>query len=89
LGERYRFAKKRVSTRKKDGNETYSYQYSDAIAGGGRKVRVNFADGEEMVGYTQGYSPDRSGFFFIPADLGGNNEKVFVVVSSTTEVEFI
>ena len=72
-----------------DGDESYSYSYSDAITGGGRKVRVSFADGEEMVGYTQGYSPNRSGFFVVPADLGGNNEKVFVVVSATTEVQFI
>jgi len=72
-----------------DGDESYSYSYSDAIIGGGRKVRVTFIDGEEMVGYTQGYSPNRSGFFITPADLGGNNEKVFVVVSATTEVQFL
>jgi len=72
-----------------DGDESYSYSYSDAITGGGRKVRVSFVDGEEMVGYTQGYSPNRSGFFITPADLGGNNEKVFVVVSATTEVKFV
>jgi len=72
-----------------DGDESYSYSYSDAITGGGRKVRVGFADGEEIVGFTQGYSPNRSGFFITPADLGGNNEKVFVVVSATTEVQFI
>jgi small nuclear ribonucleoprotein (snRNP)-like protein len=72
-----------------DGDESYSYSYNDEITGGGRKVRVSFADGEEIVGYTQGYSPNRSGFFITPGDLGGNNEKVFVVVSATTEVQFI
>ena len=72
-----------------DGDESYSYSYSDAITGGGRKVKVSFVDGEEMVGYTQGYSQNRPGFFTIPADLGGNNEKVFVVVSATTEVQFL
>jgi len=72
-----------------DGDKTHEYSYSDTITGGGRKVRVSFADGEEMVGYTQGYSPNRSGFFITSADLGGNNERVFVVVSATTEVQFI
>ena len=72
-----------------DGDESYSYSYSDVITGGGRKVKVSFVDGEEMVGYTQGYSPNRLGFFITPADVGGNNERVFVVLSATTEVQFI
>jgi hypothetical protein len=50
---------------------------------------VDFADGEEMIGYTQGYSPDRPGFFLIPADLKGNNEKVFVVKSATRKIQFL
>ena len=29
----------------------------------GRKVQVEFADGETIVGTTQGYQPDRPGFF--------------------------
>jgi small nuclear ribonucleoprotein (snRNP)-like protein len=72
-----------------DGDSSYSYSYSDVITGGGRKVKVSFVDGEEMVGYTQGYSQNRPGFFITPADLGGNNEKVFVMVSATTEVQFL
>jgi hypothetical protein len=72
-----------------DGDKSYSYSYSHAINGGRRKVRVSFADAEEMVGFTQGYSSDRSGFFIISADLNGNNEKVYVVMSATTEVQFI
>ncbi len=72
-----------------DGNTSHEYSYNDAIAGGGRKIKVDFADGEEMIGFTQGYSPDRPGFFLIPADLEGNNEKVFVVKSATTKIEFL
>jgi len=71
------------------GNKSHEYTYDDTVNGGGRKIRVSFADGEVMDGHTQGYSPNRSGFFMIPTDLGGNNVKVFVVVSSTTEVKFI
>jgi len=46
-----------------DGDKTHEYSYSDTITGGGRKVRVSFADGEEMVGYTQGYSPNKYNSF--------------------------
>jgi hypothetical protein len=56
---------------------------------GGRKIRVNFKDGEVMVGTTQGYQPNRPGFFVIPADLQSNNERCYVVTSATTAVSFI
>jgi hypothetical protein len=72
-----------------NGDTSYEYSYRDTIAGGGRKIKVDFADGEEMIGYTQGYSPDRPGFFLIPADLKGNNEKVFIVKSATRKIEFL
>ncbi|MFC1896735.1 DUF6982 domain-containing protein [Thermodesulfobacteriota bacterium] len=72
-----------------DGDKSYEYSYGDTIAGGGRKIKVDFADGEEMIGYTQGYSATRPGFFLIPADAKGNNERVFVVNSATRKVEFL
>jgi hypothetical protein len=72
-----------------EGDESHEYHYSDAVPGGGRKIRVVFADGEEMVGYTQAYSPNRPGFVMTPADLEGNNERVFVVISATAEVEVL
>ncbi len=55
----------------------------------GRKMRVRFKDGEEMVGTTQGYQPSRPGFFMVPVDAETNNERCFVVSSFTTEVTFI
>jgi hypothetical protein len=39
------------------------------------------------VGYTTGYSPDRTGFYMVPADLKGNNERIFVVASATEAIE--
>lgn len=72
-----------------DGDKSYEYSYDDVVTGGGRKIKVDFADGEEMIGYTQGYSPDRPGFFVIPADLGGNNERIYVVKSATTKIQFL
>ena len=72
-----------------EGNQSHEYSYTDKIAGGGRKMIVEFSDGEEIVGYTQGYSPDRPGFFLIPADIQGNNERIFVVQSATKTVRFL
>jgi hypothetical protein len=59
------------------------------LAGGGRKIQVRFLDGETIVGYTMGYSPDRTGFFLVPADSKGNNERIFVVKSATEKVEMM
>ena len=72
-----------------EGNKNHQDKYEDNVAGGGRKVKVNFSDGETVVGYTLGYSPDRPGFFLTPADLKGNNERIFVVKSATEKIEFL
>ncbi len=55
----------------------------------GRKIRVVFSDGETIVGTTQGYQPNRPGFFVVPADAGSNNDRCFVVTAATREVSFI
>ena len=55
----------------------------------GRRIRVVFKDGEVMVGTTQGYDRSRPGFFLVPVDAGGNNERCFVVVAAANEVGFV
>ena len=72
-----------------EGDKTRQDKYDDEIAGGGRKINVEFIDGEVIKGYTLAYSPDRHGFFITPADLKGNNERIFIVKSSTRNVKFI
>ena len=72
-----------------DGVEGRQDAYDDVIAGAGRRMEVTFSDGEEMIGYASSYSPDRTGFFLVPADLGSNNDRVFVVASSCEDVEFL
>jgi hypothetical protein len=57
--------------------------------GFGKKMRVEFEDGETLVGYCQGYSPDRPGFFLFPADPGSNNDRIFVVTAATRSAAFI
>ncbi len=71
------------------GNKNHDDNYNDEIAAGGRKIRVRFFDGETVVGYTLGYSPDRQGFYLSPADLQGNNERIFVVKSATEKIELL
>ena len=71
------------------GNKDHKDNYNDQIAAGGRKIKVLFIDGETVIGYTVGYSPDRQGFFMTPADLQGNNERIYVVKSATEKVEFL
>ena len=63
-----------------------SSQFSATRPALGRKIRVVFADGEEIVGTTQGYQPNRPGFFVFPADAGSNNERCFVIAAATSRV---
>ena len=52
----------------------------------GKKITVVFADGETMVGTTQGYQPGRPGFFMVPADPDSNTERCYVVAAATSSV---
>jgi hypothetical protein len=72
-----------------EGDKQHRKSYADKVPGGGRKIQVRFSDGETIVGFTTGYSPDRPGFYMVPADLKGNNERIFVVVSATEAIEMI
>ncbi len=76
-------------TKDHDGDAGRQDSYDDVVAGGGRRMKVTFSDGEEMIGYVSSYSPGRAGFFLVPADLKNNNERVFVVASSCKDVEFL
>jgi len=55
----------------------------------GRKIRVLFKDGEVIVGTTNGYQPDRPGFFVVPADPKSNIERCFVITKATREVKLL
>lgn len=72
-----------------NGNKEYQYDYSHEIRGAGRKLRVEFNDGEVVVGFSLAYSADRLGFFLTPADVDGNNERIFVLNDASKSVEFI
>jgi hypothetical protein len=72
-----------------EGNKNYKYKYQDVMPWGGNKIKVEFNDGEVLIGYAQNYLLGSLGFFVTPADIKGNNKRVFVVNSSTEKVTFL
>ena len=52
----------------------------------GKKLAVQFTDGELVCGYSMSYSPYRDGFFLIPADPGSNNVRVFVIAAADAQI---
>jgi len=55
----------------------------------GRKIAVSFWDGETIVGKTEGYNPQKLGFFMVPGDPASNNIRVFVVNKNAQQVRFV
>jgi len=64
-------------------------QFPEGKSSGGRKIKVEFKDGEVLMGTTQGYDPKRPGFFIVPADTNSNNDRCFVIASATQNVSFV
>ena len=54
----------------------------------GKKVKVEFNDGETLYGLTLGYSPQRKGFFFTPLDPESNNERIFAILTAVKDITF-
>lgn len=54
----------------------------------GRKIQATLADGEVIIGTTQGYRAGGPGFYVTPADPRANNAKIFLVSSAVRQVRF-
>ena len=54
----------------------------------GQKTVVEFKDGEKIWGFTEEYTSDARGFYFIPADPKENNTRIFIVNSSVKQINF-
>ena len=71
-----------------EGNECYSekkgFFHGNAQ---GKKVVVEFCDGEVIFGHTLSYATRGLGFFMFPGDPECNNSKVFIVHSATKRVK--
>ena len=72
------------------GNPAYTERnaFTSASRPTGKRVRVEFEDGEVLVGTTMGYRPDRPGFFLEPADPASNNERCYVLAAATRDISF-
>ncbi len=55
----------------------------------GRKIEVTFADGEILTGFSVAYNPKGVGFFLQSGDVGGNNERIFVVNRNAKQVRVL
>jgi hypothetical protein len=55
----------------------------------GRKIQVEFSDGELLMGSTEGYAPNRLGFFIFPANANSNILRAFVINANVKEVKWI
>jgi hypothetical protein len=55
----------------------------------GRKIEVTFRDGEIILGKTEGYNPQKPGFFMFPGDAESNNTRIFVVTRNVQKVRFV
>ena len=71
------------------GDKGHKKTYEDNVPGGGKKIQVEFHDGETIVGYVLGYSPERQGFFMTPADLEGNNLRIYAVAAAVKKTQFL
>ena len=68
-------------------NQTHNVEFVGPTHG--RKMEVTFIDGKTLRGTTEGYSPNRLGFFMNPPDPGGNNHRIFVINSSVGSVRWL
>ena len=72
-----------------EGDDTYrDHQILGHVTAPGRKIHIEFTDGEEMTAYCENYHPEGLGFIAFPADPNSNNERVFVVNTSVKAVKF-
>ncbi len=73
------------------GNRTYveKKKFEEITGAGSRglKIRVKFPDGEVIRGTSYDYSKKFKGFFIIPVDPRGNNEKVYVISDAALDVK--
>lgn len=72
-----------------DSQRVDSNDFDPSRPSAGRKIRVEFKDGEILVGTTAGYQPGRPGFFLVPADQGSNSERCYIIAAATKQVSFI
>lgn len=71
------------------GNSEYTESQILTSQNGCRKAEVTFQDGEKLVGTTDAYNPQKTGFFLVPADPRSNNLRVFVITKNASQIRWI
>jgi len=74
-------------TGKRDHSPVKESLKEEMIPKGSVKVKITFFDGEILTGTTQGYGPERKGFFVIPLESESNNLRVFVISGAIKKIE--
>jgi len=72
---------------RRDYAEKTQFSQVDCSALKGLKMKLTFTDGELIRGFSLGYGRDRKGFYLIPIDPAGNNERIYVIADAVREVK--
>jgi hypothetical protein len=72
-----------------EGDSQYQDRTDVERTGFGKKIQVDFNDGETIVGYSSGFTKNRPGFFVFPADPQSNNDRIYVITSATRDVRWL
>jgi hypothetical protein len=73
-------------TGKKEHSPVEESLEKETISKGSVKVKITFFDGEILMGTTQGYSPERNGFFVVPLESDSNNLRIFVISNAIKHI---
>ena len=76
-------------TGKKDYQKVRNFNIDINMTPTQRKITVNFLDNERLYGTCLTYGRYKKGFFVFPIDPKDNNERIFVVHSSTKNVRIM
>jgi hypothetical protein len=63
--------------------------YEEGERSQGRKVEIQFEDGEKMQGSVLGYNANQQGFFLFPVDRNSNNDRAFIVNDAVKEFKYL
>jgi hypothetical protein len=69
-----------------EGNPDYNDKHDVERKGLGSRIKVDFKDGESLVGYSKGTSEKGMGFLITPVDPDSNNIKIFINKEATSNV---
>ncbi len=72
---------------KKEYVEKKKFDNIDSYGLLGIKIKVEFPDGEVIRGMSFDYGEDFKGFFIMPVDPKGNNQKIYVITDNVTDIK--